>query len=123
MPFKKFVPIPTAFAGKSTSDLVDVNFQALKAALDTWFYGVVNVRDIGAVGDGIRDDTLAFKQAFTEAASNSKAVYIPAGTYIISDQITASPASSFTVYGDGTQSTTIIFTADAQGFYITIPLR
>lgn len=41
----------------------------------------VSVKDFGAVGDGITDDTAAFVSA---AASGSVAVYVPDGTYIVS---------------------------------------
>lgn len=43
----------------------------------------ISVRDFGAVGDGITDDTLAFQQALTAHAS----VYVPTGTYLISQTL------------------------------------
>ncbi|MDY7023577.1 MAG: glycoside hydrolase family 55 protein, partial [Cyanobacteriota bacterium] len=51
--------------------------------------GVINVKDYGAKGDGITDDTEAFEQALSrdEVANSSKIIYIPNGTYIISDTI------------------------------------
>lgn len=51
--------------------------------------GVINVRDYGAKGDGVTDDTEAFKQAISrdEIANGSKIVYIPNGTYLVSDTI------------------------------------
>lgn len=39
----------------------------------------LNVRDVGAAGDGIRDDTDAFVRAFARARSIS----VPAGTYLV----------------------------------------
>jgi polygalacturonase len=41
----------------------------------------VSVKDFGAVGDGVTDDTLAFKKAI----SLNKNLYVPDGIYIISD--------------------------------------
>lgn len=41
------------------------------------FADVVNVKDFGAVGDGVADDTAAFEKA----AGLQKAVYVPSGSY------------------------------------------
>jgi hypothetical protein len=43
--------------------------------------GTVNVRDFGAKGDGVTDDTAAFQAAFN---SRARTVYVPPGTYCIS---------------------------------------
>lgn len=58
----------------------------------------VSVRDFGAAGDGTTDDTMAF-QAAMSAVSGGGSVYVPAGTYLLSDTI--SVTSNITVYGDG----------------------
>lgn len=47
-------------------------------------YGIVNVKDYGAKGDGITDDTVAIKAA----VSSHGRVFFPIGTYIVSDTIT-----------------------------------
>ncbi|MDX2054996.1 MAG: glycosyl hydrolase family 28-related protein [Polyangiaceae bacterium] len=44
----------------------------------------INVKDQGAKGDGITDDTLAFEQALTLAKANCGVIEVPAGTYILS---------------------------------------
>lgn len=64
-----------------------------------------NVRDYGAVGDGIADDTTAIRAAMTAANT----VYFPAGTYLIkgaNDYLTdgLQLKSNQTVYGDGAAS-------------------
>lgn len=43
--------------------------------------GVVNVKDFGATGDGITDDTKAMQTAFRVAVSNNAIVLIPPGIY------------------------------------------
>ena len=39
----------------------------------------VSVKDFGAVGDGVTDDT----QAFTDALDASRSIYVPEGTYLV----------------------------------------
>jgi hypothetical protein len=46
-------------------------------------YGVVNVKDFGAKGDGVTDDTAAIQSAI----DNGGRVFFPVGTYIISAKI------------------------------------
>lgn len=43
--------------------------------------GYVNVRDYGAVGDGVNDDT----SAFTAALAAGARVFVPAGSYLVGD--------------------------------------
>ena len=57
------------------------------------FPGVINVRDLGAVGDGIADDTLAIQTAIDrsggEGADPVGIVYLPAGTYRVTGTLVA----------------------------------
>ena len=46
----------------------------------------VSVKDFGAIGDGITDDTVAFDAAWT--ASNPNAVLVPAQSYKITGTVT-----------------------------------
>lgn len=50
----------------------------------------VNVKDFGAVGDGVTDDTAAINAAFSAVRSGLKrqTLYFPFGTYLISSKIT-----------------------------------
>lgn len=47
----------------------------------------VNVREFGARGDGRADDTAAFQQAYAAARSRGSSLHIPAGTYVITDEL------------------------------------
>ncbi len=49
--------------------------------------GVVNVKAYGAKGDGKTDDTAAIQQALSDYANASQIIYLPEGTYLISDTL------------------------------------
>ncbi len=51
--------------------------------MDAW----VNLRSLGAKGDGITDDTAVFRRAIAE----HRAIYLPSGYYVISDTLTLRP--------------------------------
>jgi hypothetical protein len=57
---------------------------AAARTIDSKLKDVVSVKDFGAVGDGVADDTAAI-QAALDAHSN---VFVPAGTYLVSSAIT-----------------------------------
>jgi hypothetical protein len=59
------------------SDILDL------PAMETW----MNIRDLGAAGDGVADDTDAFKKAIAE----HRAIYVPSGQYRVTDTITLRP--------------------------------
>ena len=61
--------------------------------------GVKSVKDYGAVGDGITDDTVAFNLAMQ---SNEAKIYIPSGTYLVSGQVEVKNAKE--IFGDGVTS-------------------
>lgn len=62
-----------------------------------------SVKDFGAKGDGIADDTAAFKAAFNKNVP----IYIPPGTYLLSDTIPL--AHPFMVRGAGMDLTRLIW--------------
>lgn len=63
---------------------------------------VFNVKDYGAEGDGITDDTGAIEDTFT-AAGNNSVVYFPTGTYSATT-ITITGATGITIRGQGETS-------------------
>lgn len=59
-------------------------------------YNYHNVVDFGAEGDGIRDETASFQAAIAAAEADGLPIYVPAGTYIITDTLTL---DGVTMYG------------------------
>lgn len=104
-----------AIAGYTPStgpDANDPTVRTLQDKLDDF----VSVRDFGAKGDGATDDTVAINRALFELycredfSAAKKALYFPAGHYIISDTIKVPPHA--TLIGEGPFSTMIEQTAD-----------
>ena len=48
----------------------------------------VSVKDFGAVGDGVTDDTAAIQAAITACIANTKSLYIPKANYVLAGQLT-----------------------------------
>jgi len=72
------------------------------------FADTVNVKDFGAAGDGIQDDTAAIQAAINYASLKRSKVVIPAGTY----NVTFIKLGSYvSIYGDGAKSTILKQTA------------
>ena len=49
--------------------------------------GQINVRDCGAKGDGVTDDTEAFRKALKDEDPATRCVYVPKGTYMLSGTV------------------------------------
>lgn len=76
---------------------------------------VVNVKDYGALGDGVNDDTSAIQDAIDEALTKKGTVYLPAGTYKVTAQLEIGSAGFITIMGAGgrTLQTTIVSTVSS----------
>jgi hypothetical protein len=71
----------------ATSKLAPVTATGSTTArtLENRFADVVNVKDFGAVGNGVADDTAAIQAAIN--SNPGKTIYFPAGTYLVSSTI------------------------------------
>lgn len=92
------------------------------------FTGAVNVKWFGAKGDGSDDDTSAFQAAINYClatkttaietlGSGFSALHAPQGIYKISAPLVVTGANGFKIYGDGRQSTQIVFVGDASHLF------
>lgn len=68
---------------------------------------VVSVKDFGAIGNGVADDTATFAAAIAHGAATGQAIFVPRGTYIVKPKVlalTTVAADRFVMFGDGGSS-------------------
>lgn len=66
---------------------------------------VINVKQFGAVGDGVVDDTAAMQHCM-DTITSDQAMYFPEGRYLVSSRITIRNACTY--YGDGESISRIV---------------
>lgn len=64
---------------------------------------LISIKDFGAIGDGIKDDTKAFQKALISTSS----LYIPKGTYLLSKTLTLPP--QFSLVGENRIESILLF--------------
>jgi len=90
-----------------------VNDEDIVRSLQDKFDEVASVKDFGAVGDGIADDTDAINRALFELFCREtntrvrRSLYFPAGTYKITDIIKIPPHAK--IYGEGMTSSILSY--------------
>ena len=88
-------PINSPVAWTSVSPIITANTQTPRTA-EARAGDIVNVKDYGAIGNGIADDTTAIQMATQTAIEKKCGVFFPAGRYIASSVYQQS-----LLYGDG----------------------
>jgi Pectate lyase superfamily protein len=107
--------LPTG--GDASGALVTPNGATTARALGEHLAAVVNVRDFGALGDGITDDSAAFAAAVTAAQSRDARVYVPASAtpYLLGATLVL---DATTMVGDGAGSTLKLGLASGTGVHL-----
>jgi hypothetical protein len=70
---------------------------AAARTVDSKLKDIVSVKDFGAVGDGVADDTVAVDAAFTYCGAQGKKCFTPSGTYLLSNTVVWPITSGFEV--------------------------
>ena len=98
---------------------------AVGKTLNDKMQDLVSVKDFGAVGDGVADDTAAIQAGIDLACQYGGCVYLPAGTYKITAALvfsmnsgTTDPFKRPSMRGDGMAATTIYQTTNDNGIEI-----
>lgn len=87
----------TAFIGQIDSIIGNTSVVATGSTenrtLTNRFADIINVKDFGAVGDSITNDTSAIQAAISYASG--KPIFFPAGTYLLNGSLTATKLTAF----------------------------
>lgn len=75
---------------------------------------MLNVKDFGAVGDGVADDTAAIQSALTASASRQN-VCFPFGRYLTSRSLDCRGLSNVEIFGESQDCATVVCTAALNG--------
>ena len=84
-------------------------------SLQSWLDQYASVKDFGAVGDGITDDTAAINRALFQLFCREvnpqirRSLYFPAGVYLVKETIIIPPYA--TLYGEGQDNSVIVLDA------------
>lgn len=89
-----------ASGGSNLVGFLQSGTDAVARTVQSKLRDVVNIKDFGAIGDGVTDDTIAIQAAIN---SGMTAVFIPSGTYLASSLLMPN-VFGFTFYGTGTGS-------------------
>jgi hypothetical protein len=129
----EFVNYLTSSIGATSADLVTYTpsgTSAVARSAASKFGDVISVKDFGAVGDDVANDTAALQAAINAAYAANKALYIPGGKYRFTT-LTFAPTDSVStgqglrIYGDSTGNGTggrgtILRTTASSGAAFTI---
>jgi hypothetical protein len=105
-----FLGTSAGFTAQTGTSFLNPIVRSFQTKLDD----IVNIRDFGAIGDGVTDDTAAINRALTQIYKTGvneiqpltrRTIHFPGGNYRITDTINIPPYA--TLVGDGIESTYI----------------
>jgi pectate lyase-like protein len=102
----------------------DLNFLESSGATSRPYIEVIrdfglSVKNYGAVGSGVVDETAAFQLAFNRAkALDGAEVWIPPGVYLLSSAVSLSSAQGVKVRGAGGAATSIVSTSTSANTFV-----
>ena len=119
----KFVSAETLTGGATSADLVSyqpAGTGAVATNVQAKLRQTVSVKDFGAVGDGVTDDTAAIQAALTHVQQTNKWVlYFPEGIYLTSQTLDITKSEG-NIVGSGSKTTVIRLTNDLAENFINI---
>lgn len=108
----------TASSGSSLVGYLPVGTGAVATTVQVKLREVVSVKDFGAVGNGVVDDTANIQNAInycTADPNNPKSLFFPAGDYRITTGFSTITCKNFRIYGDGRGVEVFTVGVDNQG--------
>lgn len=105
-------------SGNNGSQLVGYKGTKVGAVLRTLYARAaetISVKDFGAVGDGVANDTAAIQQAITAAGVGGR-IFFPSGDYLVTDVVKLN-VSSMSLVGAGRQMVAIITTSASKDVF------
>ncbi len=108
------VPVAYTFKGEAAGYIAQTGptpGDPIKQSIQSWMDQWVSVKDFGATGNGVTDDTAAINRALFQIycvdvnPQIRRAIFFPAGVYRVTSSIKIPPYA--TLYGDGIESSII----------------